>query len=345
MQPRLSPKRRAGLTLNEVLVVIAILFLAVSLLLPAIQRVREAARRTQCQNNLKQIGLALHGFQAAFARFPAPAFYERPSGPGVLALRKPVPGGAMPIAETDSLHARLLAFQEQGHLQRQLQPARQAGEQVPLYRCPSDASREAESGGEEASRPLSYAANFGTWFIYDPQTGQGGDGAFVVNRPLGPADFLDGLSQTLALAEVKASTCYLGDSGDPNSSYAPVPLSPADVLAYGGQFRSGGGRGGHTDWLQGRVHQTGFTTVFAPNAVVPFTDDDGSTYDVDFVSALEDRAVNLRTYAAVTSRSSHPGLINALFMDGSVRAVRADIRLSVWRALGTRAGGETPVDP
>jgi hypothetical protein len=77
---------------------------------------------------------------------------------------------------------------------------------------------------------------------------------------------------------------------------------------------------------------------------VNFTDDDGDTYNVDFVSSLEDRTVNLLTYAAVTSRSNHPELINALCMDGSVRAVRENIHVSVWRALGTRAGREQPID-
>jgi hypothetical protein len=261
---------------------------------------------------------------------------------GAFALRERVPGGARPIAETDSLHARLLPFLEQGNLARQLQTAPLSGGQVAAYRCPSDFSREAESGSDLVRRPLSYAANFGSWFIYNPQTGQSGDGAFVVNRALRPADFLDGLSQTLALAEVKASTCYLGDSGDPNSSYAPVPLSPTDVLTYGGEFRSGGNRAGHTDWLQGRIHQTGFTTVFTPNTVVTFTDDDGGTYNVDFVSSLEDRSLNLPTYAAVTSRSNHAGIINALWMDGSVRPISDQIALPVWRSLGTRAGGEVP---
>jgi hypothetical protein len=76
--------------------------------------------------------------------------------------------------------------------------------------------------------------------------------------------------------------------------------------------------------------------------VVSFTDDDGSIYNVDFVSSLEDRTVNLPTYAAVTARSNHPGLIHALWMDGSARAVHQEIRSSVWQALGTRAGGEQP---
>src|SRR5712691_9868835 len=114
------------------------------------------------------------------------------------------------------------------------------------------------------------------------------------------------MSQTLAFAEVKASTCYLANSGEPNSPNAPPPLSPAEVVAYRGQFWSGGNQAGHTDWLDGHIQQTGFTTVFPPNTVVTFTDDDGGTYTVDFVSSLENRSMNQLTYAAVTSRSSHP---------------------------------------
>jgi hypothetical protein len=76
---------------------------------------------------------------------------------------------------------------------------------------------------------------------------------------------------------------------------------------------------------------------------VTFTDDDGDLYNVDFVSSLENRSMNQLSYAAVTSRSGHPHIINALWMDGSVRPVRDDVQLSVWRSFGTRAGGETAV--
>jgi type II secretory pathway pseudopilin PulG len=340
------------LTLIEVLVVIAILLVMASMLLPAIQKVREAARRLQCQNNLRQIGLALHGYQAAFNRYPPAARYQRHLGLALLARRASWSGGTRPapISEADSIHAHLLPFLDQSNLQYELpmtaqsqMPARQMV-QVPVFRCPSDVSREADAAGDLIKHPLSYAGNFGTWFIYDPQTGQGGDGAFVVNRAMAPADFLDGLSQTLAFAEVKAATCYLGDSGEPNSPDFPPPFSPTEVIAFGGQFRSRGSNAGHTDWLRGRVHQTGFTTVFPPNTVVAFTDDDGDRYNVDFVSSLEGRTFNLLTYAAVTSRSSHPHLINALWMDGSVRAIEENVDLSVWRAMGTRAGGENPGD-
>jgi type II secretory pathway pseudopilin PulG len=335
MHRRLSTRHRPALTLIEVLVVIAIVLVTASMLLPAIQQAREAARRVECRNNLRQIGLALHNYQAGFNRYPLPARYQKPPGLGLVAFRANSAKRAMPMTEAGSVHQQLLPFLEQGNLTANLNGTDGQSVQMPIFRCPSDVSRE-----DGATRPVSYAANFGTWFIYDPQSGQGGDGAFVVNRALAPADFLDGLSQTLAFAEVKASTCYLANSGEPNSPNAPPPLSPDEVLAYGGQFWSGGDRAGHTDWLQGRVQQTGFTTAFPPNTMVNFTDDDGDTYNVDFVSSLENSSINQLTYAAVTSRSSHPHLINALWMDGSVRTVRDDVQLSVWRALGTRAGGE-----
>jgi prepilin-type processing-associated H-X9-DG protein len=73
---------------------------------------------------------------------------------------------------------------------------------------------------------------------------------------------------------------------------------------------------------------------------VKFTEEEGRSYNVDFVSSPEGQTFNLLTFAAVTSRSSHPHLINALWMDGSVRPVGEHIDFSVWRALGTRSGGE-----
>jgi prepilin-type N-terminal cleavage/methylation domain-containing protein len=340
MHRRLLQLRRPGLTLVEVLVVIAILLVTASMLLPAIQKARETARRVQCQNNLRQIGLALHSYQAAFNRYPSAATYRKPSAGGLIALRSNGGGATLPLPDTASVHQRLLPFLDQNNVQASLDLRQGQSGTVPGFRCPSDISRESEAAGDSVKRPISYAANFGTWFIYDPQTGKGGDGAFVANRGLAPADFLDGLSQTVAFAEVRSSTCYLANGGEPNSPNSPPPLDPAEVIAYGGQFWSGGNRAGHTDWLDGHIHQTGFTTVFSPNTVVPYTDADWDTYNVDFVSSLEGRWGNQLTYAAVTSRSGHPHLINALSMDGSVRSVRDDIQPSVWRSLGTRAGGD-----
>jgi hypothetical protein len=89
------------------------------------------------------------------------------------------------------------------------------------------------------------------------------------------------------------------------------------------------------------VHETGFTTVFAPNTAVEFVSG-GMTYDVDFVSATESSLGD--TYAAVTSRSNHPGGVNAVLMDGSTRFIANSIRQDIWRSLGTRAGGEVAGD-
>src|SRR5438874_3152748 len=96
-------RRRAGFTLIELLVVIAIIAILVALLVPAVQRVREAAARTQCLNNLKQIGLALHNYEGTYKSFPAAAFYPNPL--------------VLPAVAPWSVHARLLPFIEQENLQ------------------------------------------------------------------------------------------------------------------------------------------------------------------------------------------------------------------------------------
>jgi prepilin-type processing-associated H-X9-DG protein len=97
----------------------------------------------------------------------------------------------------------------------------------------------------------------------------------------------------------------------------------------------------HAEWVDGKVHETGFTTVFPPNTFVGYNSG-GTAYDVDFISATETSLGD--TYAAVTSRSYHTGGVNVVLMDGSVRFVTNDIAPATWRALGTRASGEVVGD-
>jgi prepilin-type processing-associated H-X9-DG protein len=156
-----------------------------------------------------------------------------------------------------------------------------------------------------------------------------------VNRTTRIADITDGTSNTLGMSEVKAFTPYLRDGGNPSTA-APIPSFPTDVTAYGGEFKVDSG---HTEWVDARVHQTGFTTTFTPNTVVPFSTG-GLAYDIDFNSLREGRSPTLPCYAVVTSRSRHTGGVNSLLMDGSVRFMTNSITLANWRALGTRAGGE-----
>ena len=114
-------------------------------------------------------------------------------------------------------------------------------------------------------------------------------------------------------------------------------------VLHGGQLKLGPATNdntGHTEWPDGRVHHSGFTTVFPPNTVVPFTAN-GVVYNIDYNSRQEGNSATLPTYAVVTARSYHSGgIVNVALMDGSVRSVSRDISPAVWRALGTRAGGE-----
>jgi prepilin-type N-terminal cleavage/methylation domain-containing protein/prepilin-type processing-associated H-X9-DG protein len=323
----MRPRTRSAFTLIELLVVIAIIAVLIGLLLPAVQKVREAAARSKCQNNLKQLGLAIHNYEGANGYFPSAGTY---------------PLGA--TGTSFSLQAVILPYIEQANLQNLInfdlpyssQPF-VTRQRVSLLICPSEINDRARMDSALTHYPCNYAANMGSWFIYDPVTGRGGDGALPVNGGVTPTGITDGTSNTLALAEVKAYTPYLRDGGNPNGMGVALPTSPAQVVAYGGSFKTDSG---HTEWVDARVHQTGFTTVFAPNAKVPFTSG-GTVYDIDFNSSREGSTTNRQTYAAVTARSYHSGgIVNVVLMDGSVRSVNGSIASTTWRALGTRNGGE-----
>ena len=335
--------RQRGFSLVELLVVIAIIGILVSLLLPAVQAAREAARRSSCKNNLKQIGLALHSYLSPNGCFP-PSFCIR--------------RGTVLTGNNGSwsIHGRLLPYLEQASSYDQVRLDIAWDAQlatgvptlhIPTYVCLSDPNDTVRTNnGVPYIYPHTYGFNFGTWLVYDPATGRGGDGVFYVNSQTRPADIRDGLSNTLATAEVKAFTSYVRNTSDPGCA---VPSSSAGIagLAAGGQFKLGPSTNdntGHTEWCDGRVHHSGVTTVFTPNTFVAYLHPDGNTYDIDYNSQQEGRSSSQPTYAAITSRSYHPGIVNTGLMDGSVRSIAETIDLPIWRALGTRQAGEIVTD-
>ena len=322
----MSPRRKSAFTLIELLVVIAIISVLIGLLLPAVQKVREAAARLKCQNNLKQIGLALHNYLDANKVLPP-------------AICLPSDNGAW------SAQIRLLAYLEQGSLYKQIDFKQHYSSQpnvirnrVATYLCPSEVNDRQSLEDGLAQYPLNYGMNEGSWLVYDPSAPSvGNSGAFGPNTRITLAGFTDGTSSTLLMSEVKAFQPIVKES--PVPSLAP-PTNPAVVGALGGA--SGADfdpENGHTEWVEGRVHQTGFTTTFGPNTKVPYTTG-GTTYDLDYTSAEEGESPN-PTYAAVTSRSYHNSIVHSLLADGSVKAISNNLSLSIWRALGTRNGRET----
>ncbi|MDX1929267.1 MAG: DUF1559 domain-containing protein [Pirellulaceae bacterium] len=332
-----SQRVREAFTLIELLVVIAIIGVLVGLLLPAVQAAREAARRMHCSNNIKQLGLALHNYESTFRVFPTSYVVAR--------------GVTTNVGGQWSAFARLLPYLEQGNLQSLVNwnlpynaQINVATTRVPTYMCPSepnDVVRVNPSTGIPRDYPANYVVNFGTWQVCNPMTGAGGDGVFFPSSRLTHGSLTDGTSNTLGFSESKAFTPYVR-----NTSSDPGPIPPSLATFATGLMGDNCCIGpslqlntGHTEWADGLCQQSGFTTTFAPNTVLPYTVA-GKVYDIDIVSWREGTTLTRATYAAIPARSHHTGLVQCGLMDGSVRSVTSGIEISTWRALGTRSGAE-----
>jgi prepilin-type N-terminal cleavage/methylation domain-containing protein len=292
---------QAAFTLIELLVVLAILAVLVGLLLPAVQKVRDAAARMSCQNNLKQIGIALHNYHGREGAFPPGYRCQVQASPKATAPGWGWAALLLPDLEQDNLYRRI-------NLDRPVEdPSHQAVRTtvLKLFVCPADRSTGVFTVYSEANAPLadaatnSYAACHGT----GPDIEEALDdfnGMFSRNSRVGVLDVTDGTSNTIAIGErasLFARTPWAGavnfgttrvTPGAPTSNPDAVDEAPTQVL----------------------VHIAAHT-VNDPNADPE-----------DFFSP-------------------HTAVGMFLFADGSVRPLHARVRLDVLSALATRAGNET----
>ncbi|MEQ8847331.1 DUF1559 domain-containing protein [Botrimarina sp.] len=329
-------RRHPGFTLVELLVVIAIIGILIALLLPAVQSAREAARRSQCKNNLKQLGLAVLNYEGAKKHLPPSALVD-------LGVTSTANNGSWGV------HGRVLDYLEEGAVRDLVDLETGWDNQMGIhdvriapFQCPSD-DKAAEprpfSDGRPTLWPTNYGFNFGTWFVFDPATKQAGDGVFYPNSNLRLAKVTDGTSHTLLCAEVKAWTEYTRNGG-PASTEIPNTVEEATAVVESGADEKSTG---HTEWPDGRVHHTGVTATMTPNTYVPYTNSKGVEVDADFNSWQEGKngSAGAPTYAMITSRSTHPGQVQVTLVDGSVQSVADEVDPAVWRAMATRGGGET----
>lgn len=373
---------RSAFTLVELLVVLLIIGILMALLIPAVNAARESARATQSKNNLRQIALATQQFNAGKGYYP-PSYLTHEYNPGDYdddSLQS-FPGYAH--LEGYSVHVLLLPYLEQKLLVDEVDFAKpynyyvQDGAsnpsggaaplfaladgsasklgalRVPAYVSPAEPRDEVREGKHH---PINYAMNLGTWFIWDPITGEGGNGAGFPNSKLRDGSFSDGLGTTMAFAEVKAWNPYFRDSLDTHADLDVIPSTPielATMISTPGEYKETA----HTEWFNGHAHHAGFTTVFRPNTKVLIGDRTSSSaatvnatntgnVDVNWTNKQEGKnhfassADYSPTYAAITARSYFPGSVNVAMMDGSVRTIEDNVALGVWRAISTRAGRE-----
>jgi prepilin-type N-terminal cleavage/methylation domain-containing protein/prepilin-type processing-associated H-X9-DG protein len=322
--------RRSAFTLIELLVVIAIIAILVALVLPAVQQAREAARQSECKNNLKQIGLALHNYEGAHGVFP-PGYV---SGPNIPAMG-PVDSQFDDAGQGWGWHTFLLPGVEQSALYESLNllipcydPANAAAVRTALkvYRCPSD-----NGGGNPAYGDTvnvvdlndntlavfgrsNYVANVGnsTLWCSWPVTLQP-NGAMYRNSRVRVVDVSDGLSNTVFVGERSSN---IGDSVWPGA----VPFSthfawpPFASIGTGGTNRPYDGPGAYVGAHGGPCPYEDPVVIHPPNSPLGHSDQ---------------------------MQSLHTGAVaNILLGDGSVRAINASIHLGTWAALVSRNGRE-----
>ena len=305
---------RRAFTLIELLVVIAIIAILIALLLPAVQAAREAGRRAQCVNNLKQIGLAIHNYHDTKGALPGAQLVH--NGTSFSALSHLLPG----LEQNSAYNAINFSLGNADASNTTVSGAR-----VSTFICPSDVADPHPEYGAQTN----YMADMGSWIVWQAADGPNAglappNGVFYGNSSTRFADVTDGLSNTAFFGErivadftngvVSPVADVFFSPAQPTTLDAAVQACRAvNINDPASQFPLFMG----APWVNGQhvcLHVTG------PN-----------TRSCGFFTALR---------AIMPTSSRHPGGVNMLLGDGSVRFVKDTVDLATWRALGTRGGGE-----
>ena len=334
---RSHPRSRSAFTLIELLVVIAIIAILIGLLLPAVQKVREAASRMKCSNNLKQMGLACHNFESTYGTLPP---YM---GPGA--------------GSRASIQAIILAYVEQANKYNQFNltvdvhtgsvnfPAQL--QDVPIYLCPTDPS--SATFASSSLGPVGRSNYFGcvgsTADLRNKGSLRQGIFASSLNdalssaQPVGPSivSILDGTSNTAMFSETLRSTQIAGSTTvDSNTIVRGPAFSVAQMLD--GTITPGCNGSTATARFNYTGHQyyrnilwtSGYNHTLPPNWNKRVQT--GQKYNCSSSTSL--------TVLHVGASSNHTGGVNVVFGDGSVRFVRESVSLITWASIGTMNGGE-----
>jgi prepilin-type N-terminal cleavage/methylation domain-containing protein/prepilin-type processing-associated H-X9-DG protein len=329
MNPSLRLRHHRGFTLIELLVVIAIIAVLIALLLPAVQAAREAARRSQCVNNLKQLSLAVMNYEAANGAIPPSSNYST----GITTNDFSIKGRILPFLEQAALYNALNMGLSYSTAQNY------TGEctQINSLLCPSDGNvplATLTQGSQTLQKAYtSYPNNIGTF-----PTNNGGmfDGpAYMMGwTPYGPtvtlASITDGTSNTAIWSEFVRGRDETTSNGkwqiykstDSSKNAAPLIQLARDCQAVTTGPNSGQ-KGGY--WLDDNGgYGGGYSHIMTPNQrACGFSDGVISKY-----------------CTMVNASSNHPGGVNVSFLDGSVRFIKDSVNQYTWWALATRAGGE-----